>query len=272
MKLYALGLCCSLVAATEAVAQSQLNGRVINTAGTPLRAANVTVRDSLRGTKYDALSDSLGRFYILLPEEALPGLFIVRAELIGYMVVDHATLQVGRHQEISLSLEMDQRVISLRPLNVIARQDAGFLTGYYARSDRVKHSGGGYILDRKKLAQSGDLPVARVLASVPGLRYIPARRNSPETVQSTRGNCTPGFFLDGMPLAITDLSMFSSSTLEGVEVYHASNAPVEFRDSRACGVVLMWSRRGERVTGSRFPAIGFALVGSAIAAVFLLAK
>ena len=81
------------------------------------------------------------------------------------------------------------------------------------------------------------------------------RRDSSGTPIRFRGNggsCWPLVWLDGAPLptAEFDLDFLSPSSIEGIEVYSGiSQMPPQFMGSRglgSCGVIVVWSREGER--------------------------
>ncbi len=65
------------------------------------------------------------------------------------------------------------------------------------------------------------------------------------TFRSNR--CLPSIFLDGMSLrglTTQDLdALVRPGELFGIEVYRASNAPVEFSEQDGCGTILFWTRR-----------------------------
>ena len=66
------------------------------------------------------------------------------------------------------------------------------------------------------------------------------------------GSCWPLVWLDGAPLptAEFDLDFLSPQSIEGLEVYTGiSQVPPQFMGSRglgSCGVIVVWSREGER--------------------------
>lgn len=262
-----------LVCATDAAAQSQVKGHVQGEGDVPLAGVHIVLRDSAGAHLYEAVSDEAGNFVLTIEHGVTPGLFWLRAEMLGYATIEDAEMRVDKDQQVALTVEMDEAAVRLRPLNVVGQKSPQFLTGFRERADQVRRGGGGYIVDRAQLAGAGNLSVGRVLASVPGLHFVTGRRGSGETVLSTRGNCQPRFYLDGTPMMIPDVSSIMASTLEGVEVYHGAGAgPVEYFDRTGCGVVLMWSRRGERSNTKGYPVIGLTIVGAVLTTLLLLNK
>lgn len=262
-----------LVCATDATAQSQISGQVQGAGDVPLYGVQIILRDSAGTISYNAISDKAGNFVLTIARGAATGLFLLRAEMLGYATIENAELRIPANQPVALTVEMEEAAIPLRALNVVSDQSPAFLTGFRERANQIKRGGGGYIIDGAALARDGSLSIARVLASVPGLHYVPGRRNAGETVLSTRGNCQPRFYLDGVPMAGVDISIIMANTLEGVEVYNGPGAgPVEYFDRTGCAVVLMWSRRGEPATTRGYPVIGLAIVGTVLAALLLVNK
>lgn len=57
--------------------------------------------------------------------------------------------------------------------------------------------------------------------------------------------CHVKLFLDGQPVAETDINIVHTSELYGVEYYANGNAPPQYQLSgAACGVILLWTRAG----------------------------
>ena len=162
--------------------------------------------------------------------------------------------------------------VKLSPVHVIAKKrQAEFLDEFHRRADQVAHGGGGYILTRPELEHAGQMSVGRLLATVPGVHYVATRGDANETVFLTRGNCAPRFYLDGAPLAVNNINMISSGSLEGVEVYSGlGSGPAEYFDPRGCGTILLWSQRGAPNSTSKYPLIGLGVIGTVVA--ILLAK
>lgn len=261
-----------LVASTSVVAQTHVTGRVTTRAGARIRGVSVMLHDSASGRLYGAISDTAGEFDVVVPNELLPRTFYVRTEMLGYGPVEDAAVEISATKPVVLELELDEDAVEVSPLKVTARKNSSvYLDDFARRAENVKKGGGGYILNRVELERGGQQSVARVLASVPGLRYIRDRTGMSETAISTRGNCIPQYYLDGTPLAVANIAMINSASLEGVEVYYGpSSGPAEYFDRRGCGVVLMWSQRGSPQSNVHYPIIGIGIILSIAA--FLIAK
>jgi hypothetical protein len=57
--------------------------------------------------------------------------------------------------------------------------------------------------------------------------------------------CHVKLFLDGQPVAETDINIVHTSELYGVEYYSTGNAPPQYQVSgAACGIILLWTKAG----------------------------
>ena len=175
-----------------------------------------------------------------------------------------ATVRIRRlgFQPVTLDVIVDQRVpaASIITLTPIAQRLApiivkggtnytGRMAGFYQRRDL----GIGHFLSREKLEHDNPSQLTDVFRRIPGVQITSTRfiRNAVRF----RGNgtaCWPLVWLDGAPLptAEFDLDFLSPSSIEGIEVYSGvSQIPPQFMGSRglgSCGVIVVWSREGER--------------------------
>lgn len=255
---------CLLLCATAASAQTRISGRVFNSQGAAIRGVRVILEDSLKTRRFEAVSDSAGGFDVSVT--GLPARLFVTTDMLGYGPVDRVAVDINAKNPPFLELELAEEAVALRPLKVTARKPpADYLSEFRKRADQVKKGGGGYVLEREQLARGGQQSVARLLAAVPGVRYVASRNGSSESVLSTRGNCAPRIYLDGTPLVVNNISMISAESLEGVEVYAGLGlGPAEYFDRTGCGVVLLWSQRGKPAGDVHYPLIGIAVIVSVI--------
>jgi len=174
-----------------------------------------------------------------------------------------ATVRVRRlgYQPALLNIIVDQRVpaTSIVTLNPIPQRLApvvvkgaaytGRMAGFYQRRDL----GIGHFVSRERLERDNPAQLTDVFRRLPGVQIQSTRlvRNAVRF----RGNgrsCWPLVWLDGAPLptAEFDLDFLSPQSIEGIEVYSGvSQIPPQFMGARglgSCGVIVVWSREGER--------------------------
>jgi TonB-dependent Receptor Plug Domain/Carboxypeptidase regulatory-like domain/Gram-negative bacterial TonB protein C-terminal len=130
-----------------------------------------------------------------------------------------------------------------------ANNYTGRMAGFYQRRDL----GIGHFVSREKLEHDNPSQLTDVFRRLPGVQITSTRfiRNAVR-FRGNSGACWPLVWLDGAPLptAEFDLDFLSPQSVEGIEVYSGiSQVPPQFMGSRglgSCGVIVVWSREGER--------------------------
>jgi TonB-dependent receptor-like protein/carboxypeptidase family protein/TonB-like protein len=175
-----------------------------------------------------------------------------------------ATLRIRRlgFRPTSLDVMVDQRVpvttvVTLSPIAqrlapiIVKGSNAytGRMAGFYQRRDL----GIGHFVSREKLEHDNPGQLTDVFRRLPGVQITSTRfiRNAIR-FRGNGGSCWPLVWLDGAPLptAEFDLDFLAPSSIEGIEVYSGiSQVPPQFMGARgmgSCGVIVVWSREGER--------------------------
>lgn len=203
----------------------------------------------LSPTPVRTLSDPQGRFTLTGLE---PGSVEVRFTRLGYAPrTTRLTVPPGRTVEVYLS--MSAQPIELEPIEVVV--GSGYLerNGFYRRA----RSGWGSRFTRQDVDVIDPGFVSDLLWRAPGVtvqrgpRGVQAvsRRRRPVSTDDGR-SCRLRPYLDGMPMFDWDFDLVPPEDLEGVEVYQGMAAPIEYRNlldpdgSHPCGVLLIWTRRG----------------------------
>jgi hypothetical protein len=225
-----------MVFASAGAAQVIVRGLVTNPDSARLRGVQIEVADSSGRIRYNATSDSTGRFAIRIGAPLSAQRYIVRAELLGYQST-RGTLDVGDREELDVLIVMDVAAILIDPLRVTARRRYTRTSRdeYYDRLDRVRRFGGGTIIEYDQLQRRlGSTISTLVLEQYPGAR-----------------NCPPTYFIDGMRATNDDLRTLSVTSVEGIEIYRTSaQVPVQYQNRANCGAVLIWTQVGDRGQGS----------------------
>jgi hypothetical protein len=125
----------------------------------------------------------------------------------------------------------------------------GRMAGFYQRRDL----GIGHFVSRERLDRDNPAQLTDIFRRLPGVQITSTRfiRNAIR-FRGNGGGCWPLVWLDGAPLptAEFDLDFLSPQSIEGIEVYSGiSQIPPQFMGSRglgSCGVIVVWSREGER--------------------------
>ena len=184
-----------------------------------------------------------------------------------------ATIRVRRlgFQPVVIDVMVDQRVPAARLVTLLAIPQrlapiivkggsnyTGRMAGFYQRRDL----GIGHFVSRERLERDNPSQLSDVFRRLPGV-HITSTRFIRNAIRF-RGNgqsCWPLVWLDGAPLptAEFDIDFLTPGSIEGIEVYSGiSQIPPQFMGSRglgSCGVIVVWSREGERRERKRKKAV-----------------
>jgi len=193
---------------------------------------------NLLGAKTVLRTDTAGRF---TQANLLAGTYVMQVRALGYRAESWVVELVDR-QTLSVVLELEPTPVALPGVVVEAWRKADAAHGFQERRSKGR---GVFIteqdIDRTRATRLGD-----VLRTTAGVRQL--CRGITCTVRMTRSpnNCSPNFFLDGIPANNTTTLEMSSVGVVAVEVYRtASETPVEFlRGNVACGAIVIWTRSG----------------------------
>jgi hypothetical protein len=237
-------------------------GRVIEAESErPIAGAEIVFRTPEGTYAGRTLTDGDGRFGTTMNRSA--GIRI-RADHVGYRQNLTPVLYFDNRLFYQVEIRLDPEAVLLAPLEVIARsgrEPSHFLDAFRFRSQH----GTGYYITREQIASQHPGLVTDVLRSVPGLEVVSGggAGNRP-VVQTARGaarGCTAQVYVDGLLVnkrmdtpegPRTDIfrldDVVSPEAVEGIEIYLGlSTIPPEFLSSEAsCGVVAIWTRRGDR--------------------------
>lgn len=254
------------LAPAPAEAQGSLIGSVLDErTDEPIAGAGVSLLDRDGRTLRTVYADDLGAF-------AFPrigsGVYRLRAGRIGYLTSTSPLFELIDTDTMQLVLRLDTEAVLLAPLEVTARarrRGSPVLEDFRFRMDR----GTGHFITREAIMARSPFYVTDVLAMVPGVRVGNPTPQGGRHVSMTRTpahlNCHAQIYVDGTlvnpPMqtawggtrrtaSINDFSIdevVSPASVEGIEVYRGlSEVPAEFMSPYAiCGVVAVWTRRGD---------------------------
>jgi hypothetical protein len=224
-------------------AQSVLAGRVReDSTGRPLAGVEVVVVGSDRRT----LTDGSGRYVLnMLPDGRRQVLF----RSVGFRPVQEWVV-LGRVDTVWANPMLVAHTVQLDPIAVTAKPDAPRGIGVEAFEER-RARGMGVFFDSTEIRRYEHYRVRDFLQRVPGQ----VRRPTPDGA----GACVMSIYIDGVWMggggapgtaqskAPPDLNReIEMAQVQAIEVYRgAAEVPVEYGGTRgACGVVLVWTRRG----------------------------
>lgn len=232
-----------------AAAQTQsIQGTVVDDAEErPLEAVEVILYDSAGTARDETLTDEDGAFSLAVPD---PGEWVVGTSLIGYAEFRSDPVPVVFGERVTVEVRLDVRAVPLEPLVVTDRGDhlSRVIRDFYRRAR--SRSSFGYFVTREDIERRRPLQATDVFRGLAAVRITYGERGNRNGLRMA-GNCVPAIYVDGSE--INGLSRGESlddyvsvSDIEGVEVYRGGNSQVgAYRDRRGCGVILVWTRRGE---------------------------
>ena len=208
-------------------------GVVRDSAGAPVQSAEV----SILGRR--ASSDSLGRFYLSLPQ------------------ADSLSVQVRRLGYESLSFSVTAKDVTDNTLDVVLRRVAEALESVEvsAMSERAKTglrgfddrraTGVGVFVTRQEIEKRNATWLADVLRTARGV--VMSRNHQLRFTNYQAKNCNPMVWMDGQQARGLSLDAVSAMDVEGVELYQSvSTTPPEFRRANQqteCGTIVIWTKR-----------------------------
>lgn len=252
----------ALFAASEAAGQNrvQIVGTVLDEqTGEPIAGVDLVARDRHGVYRDAAISDDQGRFSFTVYR--IPAVRIYAAR-IGYKRTGTPLLRFDENQFFEVELRLDPDVLLLAPLEVVAR--AGSTGSPVLSGFRQRLVGGmGHYITQVEIRRRNPGTVTDLLREVPGVRLTSSGRGMSRVIHMGRSEamtCAVQLYVDGMLLnrgqgagaaMQGDISLddvVAPQDIIGIEIYRGlSTIPAEFYSNDAeCGVVAVWTRRGER--------------------------
>ena len=211
--------------------------------GDPISEVVVNVPGTGRATT----TGSDGRFGL---PDLLPGWHVVAFSHLGYQRRSESLeVRAGHATKIQVVLTVD--AIALEPIEVtVDRRDRNLdRVGFYQR----REDGWGNFVDREDIENWNPIDLTDALIRFPGIAIVADARSPMDRrlrFRRGRGVCSPRVYLDGVML--TGLRAFSVDdivnpmSVAGIEMYRGTaGIPAQYAGlGTACGVVLIWLRRG----------------------------
>lgn len=237
---WSYGVACLLATtalSTVLPAQGAIVGSVLDSLGSPLSGAQVSVQ----GTNIRAVTDASGVFRLGRLPAGDAALLIRR---LGYRP-ESPTVNVNPATETRLEVRLAALAMRLPTVEVQRRAEVfdSRLAGFNARKARQV----GHFVTREELDRMSSARFVDALRRIPGVQ-MRSIRGGGSTIALRGSRCPPLVFIDGFPAnaGVMDLDMLDLASVEGIEVYSGvATVPPEFmgaRGTHGCGVIAVWSR------------------------------
>ncbi|HEY7878897.1 MAG TPA: carboxypeptidase regulatory-like domain-containing protein [Gemmatimonadaceae bacterium] len=225
---------------SELTAQSAIVATVRDSAGAGIAGAELLVQ----GSAAHGFTDDDGQLRLT---DVPPGPAHVTIRRLGFRLTT-MDVTIAADAPTKVMVRLTQVAQRLDPILVRGSAHAygDRMEGFYNR----RNHGSGYFITRTDIEREQPDRLTDMFRRIPGIQ-INATRLIPDAVRM-RGEtaCAPLVWIDGMAAASAefDLDAIVPESVEAIEVYNGlSEVPVQFMppmDLKACGVVVVWSRRG----------------------------
>ena len=217
------------------LATGRIVGRVTEEGGIS-GVGNVEVR-VLGSAGAGTVTDLGGRFDL---GGLAPGLVEVQFTHLSY-APRATTLVVQPGGTVEISAAMSTQPIELAAIEVTVRSRWLAQSGFYRRMERATYSGRQFT--RAEIDEVIPVLTSDVVRRVAGVRMTFSQFDVAHALG--RGGCTLSLWVDGVRMRDPDINQLPVEWIEGMEVYHGLNTPIEFGGGGiACGSVVIWTRRG----------------------------
>ncbi len=251
----------TLAAPARAAAQAVVGQVTDHLSGEPLWNVNLRLVDADGQSHASTFSANNGRFLLVAPA---PGTWRITAEVLGYGDVAGEPLELAENQTVAVEIRMAVTPIVLDDPIVVTAQRTyvnADIEGFHRR--RVEGSGNGTFIHGDAVRRRLGSRPTDLVRTIPGLTLMRAPRGQDQIIHMRNG-CIPAIFIDGMqinrysPNESID-TYLDVQSIEGIEVYRGSQPAGRFFDRRGCGLVIIWTRRGEVEPGGSFSLVRLAV-------------
>jgi len=236
------------LAATSARVETVVHGTVVTADGAKVLGATVWILGATApgDSGIAATTDESGAYRFSLPLGAARELLVRRRGFVDVRV----PLGPDAAAKRTLTLPPVTLAARVEPLARAVVPDTGAFTGYAAPFFRRLVARHGDFVTRADLQRLKPTRVSSVLRSIPGVTLEITGGSA--TYVRLRGNrCYASLWLDGASVGggrTFDVDAIAPASLLGIEVYaYPSALPIEYQmgDAASCGVVALWTRRGD---------------------------
>ena len=237
----------SLTTTSSSRGSSVVLGQILEIeTGDPVEGAEVL----LQGAEGFRVTDSDGRFEF---SSVLPGRAAFSVVYLGRApLVDSVDVAAGTTVELEVRLGIDP--VEVAPLSITATARDPYLEdmGFYNRRGRGYN---GQVITQAEIQERAPRTLGDLLVTVPGVRvdyggagqFQIRMRRAVSLDSSAESGCVPLVHMDDVPVEVGWLENIQPDRVAGIEIYRGAGAPIQYNDP--CGVILVWTRRGERGGG-----------------------
>lgn len=245
------GMAAAYLLAAHPLAAQAVEGQVVDPdAGLPLPGVHLELLDADDRAATTAFSDDSGHFHLPAPR---PGHWRIAAELLGYGSVRSDSLELAEGDTIRVQVRMGVDPVTIdEPVVVIGdRRMSPDIEEFHRRRAWGERAGLGHFIYGEELERAVAGRPTDLFRMIPGAT-VSGGRSGRDQIVRMRGGCIPAIYVDGSQInrAMRGESLdtyVALPSIEGIEVYQGAQQPGgRFVDRTGCGLILVWTKRGQR--------------------------
>lgn len=233
--------------------------------GLPIRGVGIVLRDEGERPRMGAVSDSLGRYRLSVPNEGQYTLAFSRS---GLQPVEGVKVSLRRGSEEVVNATLSRGITTLSTVSIVGERPMDRPPGDPHKYDeflRRRAIGLGTFLTREEIHSRPRHQIQEIFNGIPGIKvrhagtqwFLRSQRCSGKWIPGLDGGAVGGgsgeidpklnpmIFIDGVRVFDeTALSHYSPSEVDAVEVYQGgAQMPAEARGD-ACFAIFVWLKNG----------------------------
>lgn len=251
-----------------------ITGSVIDEeTGGGITGAHLVLRDSTGEARSEAVSGDGGAFALPVPRA---GAWTLHVTALGYAPLVSEPIFATPDEQVIAEVLMTVQAIELEQRVVVSeRRSHGSpdLHDFQERRKQGARTGVGRFITRSEVERLAPARATQLLQAMSGVRVGSGVPGRGRLIRMTRG-CIPAIYVDGVHVNVDRRASLDEyvtpPSIEGIEVYRGGHQQVgRFRDPFGCGLVLVWTRRGDR-SGDGFSWVDLGIGASILLALFLM--
>ncbi|MFL5562012.1 MAG: carboxypeptidase regulatory-like domain-containing protein [Gemmatimonadaceae bacterium] len=226
--------------------------RVSGVVRTPSGSVLPGARVALRGTDVETVADASGAYTLA----NLPGgTQTLEARAIGFVPISRS-VTLSPKRALRFDVRFDSAARILQTVEVTGTRVYDSATQEFMEA---KKRGFGYFIDRETIENRQPFQTSDLLRTAPGVTVYSSGAPGSQVNISIRGgggfsgSCQPSIVIDGLQITggAGDIDALARpEDITGMAVYRgASEIPVQYSTGSSCGLIQIWTRRGNTPRG-----------------------
>jgi hypothetical protein len=174
---------------------------------------------------------------------------------LGYRPYTTEAFPIALGEVLEVELRISTAAVPLEPVVVSGRRiDRSNAGEFRRRAERGRRAGQGEFITRAQLDSRIAPSLSSYIARLPQVRLAEAGGKMRPVFD---GSCLPDIYINAQPIDVAGSrvlpihlqpsldELFSTSAVEGLEIYRPREVPPEYARPDVCGVIVVWMRMPE---------------------------